>query len=113
MSHSEPINKPLVGVIGGVCLCAAAVCYIWFPEQTSLRSATLRIGVVMIALFLALPKSGEHVRWERLTPVIVGSVILMALAKKMILVILPMLVIIGILLTIFRPRDKLRPPRAK
>jgi len=113
MSNAELINKPLVGAIGVVCLCTAAVCYIWFPEQTSLRSATLRIGVVMVALFLALPKAGEHVRWERLTPVIVGAVVLMALAKKMVLVILPLLVIIGILLTIFRPRDKLRPPRPK
>ncbi len=113
MPPTEPINKPLVGAIGLVCLCASAVCFFWFPEQTSAQSATLRIGVVMTALFLALPKSGEHVRWERLTPVIVASVIIMALAKKMVLVILPMLLIIGILLTIFRPRDKLRPPRAK
>lgn len=112
MNNSEPINKPLVGAIGLVCLCASAVCFLWFPEQTSAQSATLRIGIVMTALFLALPKSGEHVRWERLAPIIAGSIVLVALTKRMILVILPMLVIIGILLTLFRPRSKPRPPRA-
>lgn len=113
MSQPEPINKPLVGVIGLVCLCASAVCFIWFPDQTSAQSATLRIGVVMTALFLALPKSGEHVRWERLAPIIVGSVVLIALTKRMILIILPMIIIIGILMTLFRPKTKPRPPRAR
>ena len=113
MSQPEPINKPLVGVIGLVCLCASAVCFIWFPDQTSAQSATLRIGVVMTALFLALPKSGEHVRWERLAPIIIASVVIIGLAKKMTLVILPMLVVIGILLTLFRPKSKPRPPRVK
>jgi hypothetical protein len=111
MSKPEPINKPLVGIIGLVCLIASAVCWAYFPEQTSAQSAFLRIGIVMSALFLALPKAGEHVRWERLAPIIVGSVVLIALTKRMILVILPLLLVIGIALTIFRPKPKPRPPR--
>ncbi len=35
MSKSEPINKPLVGIIGVVCLISSAVCFVFFPEQTS------------------------------------------------------------------------------
>lgn len=113
MSSTEPVNKPLVGIIGLVCLISSAVCFLFFPEQTSAQSATLRIGVVMTALFLALPKAGEQARWERLAPVIIGAIVLMALAKKMVVVILPLLILIGILLTLFRPRPKQRPPRSK
>ena len=113
MNNTEPINKPLVGIIGATCLVASAVCFLWFPEQSAAQSATLRIGIVMLALFFALPKSGEHVRWERLAPIIVVSVLIIGLAKKMTLVILPMLVVIGILLTLFRPKSKPRPPRVK
>lgn len=111
MNNTEPVNKPLVGVIGVTCLLVSAICFFWFPEQSATQSATLRIGVVMVALFFALPKSGDHVRWERLAPIIVASVVIIGLAKKMTLVILPMLVIIGILLTLFRPKPKPRPPR--
>ncbi len=113
MSNPEPINKPLVGIIGLVCLISSAICFAFFPEQTSAQSATLRVGVVMSALFLALPKSGEHVRWERLTPIFIGVVLLVVFAKRMILVILPLLAVIGILQTFLRPRPKERPPRSK
>lgn len=113
MSKPEPINKPLVGIIGLVCLVTSAICFAFFPEQTSAQSATLRIGVVMTALYFALPKAGDHVRWERLTPIIILCAVVIGFAKKMFLVILPMLAIIGILLVIFRPREKTRPPRAK
>ena len=111
MNKSEPVNKPLVGIIGLICLIAFAVCFVFYPEQTSARSAFLRIGVVMVALFLALPKAGEHVRWERFVPIIVGAVVLIALSKRMILVALPAIVVIGILLAFLRPRTKPRPPR--
>jgi hypothetical protein len=113
MSNPEPINKPLVGIIGLVCLVAAGVCFIWYREQTSALSAFLRIGVVMTALFLALPKAGQNVRWERLVPIIAGSIILITLSKRMILVALPAILVVGILLSILRPRPKQRPPRGK
>lgn len=113
INKPEPINKPLVGIIGLVCLISSAICYVFFYEQTSARSAFLRIGIVMTALFLALPKAGETVRWERLVPIIVGSVVLITLTKRMILVALPVIIVVGVLLSILRPRSKPRPPRAK
>ena len=112
-NHTESVNKPLVGVMGAVCLVAAAVCYVWYPEQTSARSAFVRIGIVMTALYFALPQPGESVMWGRLAPIIAGSVVLIVLSKKIILVALPMLLVIGIVLAIFRPRSKFRPPRVK
>jgi hypothetical protein len=112
-SNPPPVNKLLVGIIGVVCLIASAVFYFYFPDQTSARSACLRIGVVMVALFFALPKPGEHVRWERLVPIFLGSVVLIVLSKRMILVALPLIIVVGILLAFLRPRSKPRPPRAK
>lgn len=113
MNTPEPINKPLVGIIGLVCLISAGVCWVFFPDQSSALSACVRVGVVMTALYFALPKPGEQVRWGRLIPVIAGSIVVIALAKKMILVILPMLIILGILLALLRPRAKQRPPRER
>ena len=105
------VNKPLVGVIGFVCLVTSAVCLVYYPEQSSLQGSTMRVGIVMLALFFVLPKRGENARWNRILPVFVGLVGLIAFSKRMILVILPLLLVIGVMLTILRPRDKVRPPR--
>lgn len=112
-NHTPPpiINKPLVGLIGLVCLLISGICFVFFHEQESLQGSTMRVGIVMTALFLVLPKAGDTARWERLLPVFVGTVLLIAFSRKMIIAILPMLLIIGVLMTFLRPRDKFRPPR--
>lgn len=112
--NSQPIvNKPLVGLIGLTCLLSAGAGYIWWPGQTSLISACSRVGIVMAALYLALPKPGDNVRWERIAPIFVGTVVLIVLSRKMILVLLPLLLVAGVLMVLTRPRDRFRPPRPK
>lgn len=115
MPPSKPnppiLNKPLVGVIGVLCLVASAICVVFYPEHSSIQGSTMRVGIVMIALFLVLPKRGDSARWDRVLPFFVGLIALIAFSKKMILVMLPMLLVIGVLLAILRPRDKFRPPR--
>jgi hypothetical protein len=112
-SNPQPpiINKPLVGVIGVVCLVISGICFAFFHEHESLQGSTMRVGIVMTALYLVLPKAGDSARWDRLLPICVGAVLLMAFSRKLIIAILPMLVLIGILMTVLRPRDKFRPPR--
>jgi hypothetical protein len=105
------INKPMVGLIAVVCLAISAVCFVFYHEQETLQGSTMRVGIVMTALFLVLPKAGENARWERVLPILVGIIALVAFSKKFIFAILPLLVVIGILMTVLRPRDKFRPPR--
>ncbi|MDB5390206.1 MAG: hypothetical protein JWM11_5852 [Planctomycetaceae bacterium] len=114
MADSNPqpiINRPLVGVIGAVCLLISGICFAFYHEHETLQGSTMRVGIVMTALFFVLPKESENARWERLLPIIVGTVLLIAFSKKMIIAILPMLLVIGVLMTVLRPRDKFRPPR--
>jgi hypothetical protein len=107
------ISKPMVGLIAAVCLVISGVCFLFYHEQEALQGSTMRVGIVMTALFLVLPKAGEHARWERMLPVVVGVIAMVAFNRKMIFAILPLLVIIGILMTVLRPRDKYRPPRQR
>jgi hypothetical protein len=105
----DRINKPLVGILAGVCLVVALGTWILYPEQQAVYAALLRVGAVMFALWLALPKPGEEVRWAKLSRYIVGAVILMVLTKKMILVAIPLFAAAGVLELMLRPRPKQRP----
>ena len=111
MSAPEPVNRPLVGILAALCLAAAGICWAWFPEDTAIQGGTLRVGVVLGALWLALPAKGKQVRLDRIAPVLVASVILIVISRKLILVLLPLLAVTGILVVILRPKESKHPPR--
>jgi len=108
-TSSEGINKPLVGILAIVCLATAGILAIVDPEKQAAIAAFLRVGAVMAALWFALPKPGEEVRWARFAPILLVAVVAIVLTRKMILVLLPAVIVAGIVLTLLRPKSKRRP----
>ena len=99
-------RKLILGVLAIACLVTAVVVHFCYPDQQAVLSAAIRIGVVLGALWLALPAPGERVRWGRMAPMLAVAVVAIVLTRRMILVLIPGLVIAGILLALLRPKDK-------
>ena len=111
----QGVNKILVGAIALGCLAIAAGLWAIDSEQAGLLAAFWRIGLVMSALWLALPKKGEAFAWERAVPLIVGAIIVIAVGRRALPIALPILIVIALAAVFIRPRPKRRhtppPPR--
>lgn len=105
---SNRVNKPFVGMIALACLAAAGVLFAWFPEQQGLFSGFWRVGLLMSALWLALPRRGENIAWERAVPLIAGAVFLIAVGKRALIVALPLVIVVVLAAIFIRPRPKTR-----
>lgn len=115
-SSNQKINKPLVGMIALGCLVAAGVLHVWFPDQQLLESGFWRVGLLMVALWLALPRKGENIAWEKALPLVLGAIILIAVSKRALIVVLPLVIVVAIAAVFIRPRPKHRhgpPPPTK
>jgi len=82
---------------------------IFSPEHEGAIGAFLRVGVVMGALWFAVPVRGAEVAWEKMMPILVGGIVLIALFKRVILVALPIAVGVGAIAYFLRPRKKNKP----
>lgn len=110
------LNRPLVGIIALVCLCAFVG--LWFAgdetsENPKLWAAAFgRVGLLMGALWLALPTRDRPAAWAEVSSNtflgLVLAVIGIAWRPK---VAIPVVVVLGILALVLKPRDKYRPPR--
>ena len=111
------IRRMLVGVVAITLLTAALV--LWILPGASANQATLmwragcgRMGVVVAALWLAMPTRSRPAAWANLNPRSVAALGLAALAIKFPLkLLLPLggiLIVAGLVL---RPRRRVRPPR--
>ena len=107
--RSEGINKPLVGVLAGVCLVTAGAMAIFAPDQPATLGAFLRVGAVMAALYLALPQPGQQMRLAKFAPMLIVGVLLIAFTKRMALALLPLGIILVVLGILLRPKPKKRP----
>ncbi|NNJ26289.1 hypothetical protein LzC2_23710 [Planctomycetes bacterium LzC2] len=52
-----------MGVAAAGCLIAAAVVYVTRPDQTLWWAGAMRVGIVMGALWFALPGRGQSAAW--------------------------------------------------
>jgi hypothetical protein len=112
------VRRLLAGLIAVTLLAAAALLWI-LPSVSTSQSAALwrgacgRIGIVMAALWMAMPTRTRPAAWAKLNPRSVAAVSLAALAirfpLKLLLPVAGILLIAGVFL---RPRDRVRPPRS-
>jgi len=109
------VNRPLVGVIAIVCLCAALGIGLTHSGDESWvlwQSGFTRVGLVMAAFWFALPSPGRQAAWANMSPrtgiAAVMAVVALAVRPKAAIPVLIVLAIVGLLL---RPRPKRRPKR--
>jgi hypothetical protein len=109
------INRPLVGLSALACLGTAAALWLLNPEgqQTEVwKAGFVRVGLLMTALWIALPAKGREAAWANVSPwTFVGLLLaVVAVIRLQLKVVLPILVVLVIVGYVLRPRDKKRPP---
>lgn len=113
--NSSPlaIRKLIVGVLALICLTTAVGLWLFSPDagKNPLTSITTRLGIILAALWLALPNQGENLAWGKVLPV--GLVIIVACVRggKILMYVIPIALVVGIIATFIRPGPKRRPPR--
>ncbi len=113
-STSAGVNRPLVGILSLVCLTLSLGIALFVPGSDASYAAFLRVGLVLAAMWIALPKDGSQMRWMKISPVL-GLAVLFAFATskgKVLVALLPILVVVGSIIVMLRPRDK-RAPRTR
>ncbi len=110
--NQEPltVNRTMVGVIGVVLLIGAAILVLIRADGTLeiWAGACLKVGLVMIAFWLALPSITRHENLGKasltsLAAVLAGALIV-ARTKVPLRVILPVLAVAVVALRVLRPR---------
>jgi hypothetical protein len=110
-------RRLLAGIIAILLLVAAVVLWIVPGVSTSpgglmWRAACGRIGVAMVALWMALPSSTRPAAWANINLRSLGAVGLVALALRFPLrFLLPVAIVLMIAVGFLRPRQPVRPPR--
>ncbi|QDU06224.1 hypothetical protein V6x_59750 [Gimesia chilikensis] len=113
-----PINRTLVGIIALACLGVAGYLY-WFAaqdlfaQQDIVTGAFMRVGLLMLAFWLALPTKNRDAAWANVPPwlfvAVAVTIVLFATRPK---VAIPLVLFFGMIGFVLRPRNKKRrPPR--
>lgn len=103
------ISRTQVGILAALCLAIALGIWAFSPESQAALAAFLRVGIVMSALWFAVPAKGAKLAWDKILPILVGGIVLIALSRKLIIVALPLSIAVGLLIYFLRPRPKQRP----
>ena len=102
---SVTVNRTLVGVIAVVCLCAGVVIMLVDSYQNMWCAAFVRVGLVMGALWIALPSRGREAAWANVSPYTLLAVLFGALVfVRRPLFFLPLLVAFTMIGLFVRPR---------
>jgi hypothetical protein len=109
------VRKLIVGIIALSCLATAAGLWIFTdePAKNPVASVTTRLGIMLGALWLALPRQGEHVAWDKCLPVVVSVIVVLSFVRgswRVLLYVIPAAIVVGIAAAFLRPRTKRRPP---
>ena len=113
-TRSVPLNRTTVGLIALGCLAATILLEPWTQESSNLtlwQAALGRVGIVMAALWLAMPGRNQPAAWANLSPRFLGFVLLglIATIRVPLRLLLPGAVVLGVLFLVLRPRPKKRP----
>lgn len=108
-ASSLAAKRFLIGLLALVCLAIVAGLWVFStdPEHSALLAGVTRIGVVLGALWMALPASGEFPRLSRLSPMlVVGAVLFAIFAQRLRWYVIPLSVAVAIAYAFLKPRVK-------
>ena len=105
------INRTLVGVLTLGCFSASLLIWLCWPDEDLWYAGFLRVGLLLMAFWLALPSRGRDAAWARVSPwTLVGAIlVLIALSRVQLRIIIPLLIAITVIGYFVRPRAKRRP----
>ena len=104
------VSRRRVGVLAIGCLGLAGLLRFAVPEQVGPISALFRVGVVLAALWLAMPAQGQPLLWRNFVPVLLIGLAMSLLSRnpRLLLIIVPVGFALLLLLSFLpsRPRRK-------
>ena len=108
------VRKMFVGLISLGCLITAVVACVYTQWTSPVVSVSTRLGLMLGALWLALPKQGDNIAWQKAFPVVMAVIVVLAFFKRgggrMLLYVVPLAIVVGIAAAFIRPRPKRRRP---
>lgn len=110
------VRKLIIGLISLGCLTTAVSMYFFSEEplENPVVSVTTRLGLMLGALWLALPSQGDNIAWQKGLPIVLAVIFVLAFLKRgggrMLLYVVPIAIVVGIAAAFIRPRPKRRPP---
>lgn len=107
------VNRSLVGWLALGCVGGAAASFFLEADQVNIwQSILTRVGIVLTALWMALPKDGTLGNWANVSvSTLVGIVLAIFVVARNPRQSLPMLIVVAVIGYFLRPREKRRPPR--
>jgi hypothetical protein len=106
----------MVGVIALVCVGTSVVLQVrGFDDKQALMAtgAFMRVGLVMAALWLALPTKNRPAAWANMSPWVLwgmlGLIVTIAARPRIALYAIPWLIVLAVIGRVLRPRSKHRP----
>jgi hypothetical protein len=114
------LNGPLVGGIALACMAISVGLWIagFNGEESSVTTtsaagaAFFRVGLLMGALWLALPPKGQEAAWAQVTPgTFVGLILAIYAVVRLRWMAIPLIIGFALFAVMLRPRMKYRPPR--
>lgn len=97
-----------VGLCALLCLLMAAGLWLFTgnPEANQFLSALTRVGIVLAALWLALPEARQSIVWQKAGPILLAAAIVVAVMPKLVRYALPAAVVLSIAAILVRPKPK-------
>jgi hypothetical protein len=110
------LRKLIVGILSLGCLLTAAGMFLFAADGMGnpATAVAMRLGVMLGALWLALPSQGESIAWQRAMPIVIAVIVALAFFARSVKVLayaIPAAIVVGVLLAFIRPRSNRRSPR--
>ncbi|HLJ09832.1 MAG TPA: hypothetical protein VKU82_01515 [Planctomycetaceae bacterium] len=109
------VRKLIVGIIALGCLATAASLLILKSDGITnpATSVTMRLGIMLGALWLALPNRDKDIAWQKALVVVIPVIAVLAFVRnwRILLFLLPAAIVVGIAVAFLRPKSRKRPPR--
>src|SRR5262245_60185605 len=101
-------KRASIGVLALACLLSAVGIWLFAedPETSGWLAGLSRVGLVLGALWLALPARGESVAWNKAAPILAVGLLIAALTRRMFPYVLPLALAVGVAFLVLRPKTK-------
>lgn len=103
--RSVAVNRTLAGVLSIACIAAGAGLCAARGFEDPLGAGFIRIGVVLGALWCAMPTQSREAAWARVSPWAVAGIVLAAVIfVRHLRVLLPLAIVVAVAGYVLRPR---------
>ena len=107
------INRTMVGLLALVCLGTSLTIWLVSPTEQFWLAAFMRVGLLMLAFWLALPTRSREAAWANVSPkILIGmalAIVVVVIRPNAVKVAVPILIVLAIVSFVLRPPDKQRP----